>query len=461
MHRINRIVLCHQSVLFILCIHVRKDIIPASHPAAICGAFRGSMNGRAPGFLLSPYRVLDLTDERGLLCGKILADLGAEVFQVEPPGGSTARRIGPFYGDDPSPSKSLFWWAYTANKRGITLDIESQDGRDLLRRLVADVDFLIESYSPGYLAGLGLGYGELAEINPRLVMVSITAFGQDGPYAGYEASDIVGMALGGFMHLTGDPDRAPLRVSFPHFYLHGSAAAATGAMLAHTHRALTGEGQHVDVSCQQAVAKTLAHAPQIWDIEGAVLQRMGVYRQTSGENRVRINWPCRDGYVNYMLQGGGVAGSTRSLFRWMEEDGFDVAELQEVDWENLGYGGISPELMDAVAVPMEPFFLRHTREELTRESLSRRILLFPVATPSDLSQHPQLEARAYFTELEHPELAATVSYPGAFAKSGDGADIVGFRRRPPLVGEHNLEVYQDGLGLSPQEIDALRRAGAI
>jgi crotonobetainyl-CoA:carnitine CoA-transferase CaiB-like acyl-CoA transferase len=217
----------------------------------------------------------------------------------------------------------------------------------------------------------------------------------------------------------------------------------------------------VDVSCQQAVAKTLAHAPQIWDIEGATLQRMGVYRQTSGENRVRINWPCQDGYVNYMLQGGGVAGSTRSLFRWMEEDGFDVAELQEVDWENLGYGGISPELMDAVAVPMEPFFLRHTREELTRESLSRRILLFPVATPSDLSQHPQLEARAYFTELEHPELAATVSYPGAFAKSGDGADIVGFRRRPPLVGEHNLEVYQGELGLSPQEIDALRRAGVI
>jgi crotonobetainyl-CoA:carnitine CoA-transferase CaiB-like acyl-CoA transferase len=411
--------------------------------------------------LLSPYRVLDLTDERGLLCGKILGDLGADVVQVEPPGGSPARQVGPFYGDDPAPHKTLYWWAYSANKRGITLNLEHPDGRALLERLAASSDFVIESFDPGYLDGVGLGYSRLSEINPGVVMVSITAFGQEGPYAGDQATDITGMALGGFMHLTGDPDRAPLRPGFPHFYLHGSAAGATGAMLAHTHRALTGEGQHVDVSCQQAVARTLAHAPQIWDIEGAVLQRMGVYRQTSGENRVRINWPCADGFVNYMLQGGGVAASTRALFQWMEEDGFDVAGLQAVDWENLGYGGISPELMDAVALPMEPFFLRHTREELTQESLSRRILLFPVAAPGDLRHHPQLEARGYFAELEHPELAASVSYPGAFAKGGDGTDVIALRRRPPLVGEHNLEVYRDELGLSPEEIDSLRRAGVI
>ncbi len=411
--------------------------------------------------LLSPYRVLDLTDERGLLCGKILADLGAEVVQIEPPGGSSARQVGPFYGDDPAPNKSLYWWAYSGNKRGITLDIEQPDGRALLEQLVASADFLIESFDPGFLDSLDLGYSRLSEINPRLVMVSITAFGQDGPYATYPASDITGMALGGFMHLTGDPDRAPLRPSFPHFYLHGSAAAATGAMLAHTHRALTGEGQYVDVSCQQAVARTLAHAPQIWDIEGAVLQRMGVYRQTSGENRVRINWPCADGYVNYMLQGGGVAPSTRALFLWMEEDGFDVTELQAFEWETMGYGRITPDVMDTVVGPMADFFLRHTREELTRESVSRRILLFPVATPSELRQHPQLEARGYFTPVEHPELGTTIDYPGAFIKGGDGSALVGLRRRAPLVGEHNAEVYGDELGLSGEEIGSLRRAGAI
>ena len=411
--------------------------------------------------LLGPYRVLDLTDERGLLCGKILGDLGADVVQVEPPGGSNARRVGPFHGDDPNPEKSLYWWAYSANKRGITLDLEHPDTRPVLMRLLAGADFVIESFDPGYLDSLGLGFPEVSKLNPATVMVSITAFGKDGPYAGFPASDITGMALGGFMHLTGDPDRAPLRPGFPHFYLHGSAAAATGAMLAHTHRALTGEGQHVDVSCQQAVARTLAHAPQIWDIEGAVLQRMGVYRQTSGENRVRINWPCADGFVNYMLQGGGVAPSTRALFQWMEEDGFDVAELQAFEWETMGYGRITPEIMDTVVGPMADFFLRHTREELTRESVSRRILLFPVATPSDLRRHPQLEARGYFTTVEHPELNEKVDYPGAFIKNGDGSTVAGLRRRAPLVGEHNMEVYGGELGLSAMEIDALKRSGAI
>ena len=136
-------------------------------------------------------------------------------------------------------------------------------------------------------------------------MVSITPFGQDGPYANYNAPDIVGTALGGFMWLTGDADRPPVRVSSPHFYLHGSAAGATGAMLAHTHRALTGQGQRVDVSCQQAVARTLAHAPQQWDVNKVLLTRMGVYRQTSGDNVVRISWPCKDGYINYSAGGGG------------------------------------------------------------------------------------------------------------------------------------------------------------
>ena len=412
-------------------------------------------------FLLAPYRVLDLTDERGLLAGKILADLGADVIQIERPGGNPARNIGPFHGDDPRPEKSLYWWAYAANKRSITLDLERTDGRALLEKLVAEADFLIESYDPGYLEGMGLGYEHLAAINPKLVMVSITAFGQDGPYSNYQASDIVGMALGGFMYLTGDDDRPPIRVSFPHFYLHGAAAGATAAMLAHTYRVTSGQGQYVDVSCQQAVAKTLAHAPQIWDIEGAILKRMGVYRQTSGENRVRVNWPCKDGYVNYMVQGGSVAYSTRALLAWANEDGQDVAELEAINWEDLGYGAVTPELMAQLGEPLGNFFKGRTRAELVQGSLDRRILLFPVATPSALQGHPQLKARGYFKEMEHAELGATVQYPGAFIKSGDGSDIAGLYRRPPLIGEHNVEIYQGQLGLSGQEIELLKRNGVI
>ena len=424
---------------------------------------RGAQSGVPDGinFLLAPYRVLDLTDERGLLAGKILADLGADVVQIEPPGGNPARNIGPFYGDDPQPEKSLFWWAYAANKRSITLDLEQKDGQALLKKMVAEADFLVESFAPGYLDTLGLGYDVLAEINPKLVMVSITPFGQDGPYSNYQATDIVGMALGGFMYLTGDDDRAPVRISFPHFYLHGGAAGATAAMLAHTYRITSGQGQYVDVSCQQAVAKTLAHAPQIWDIEGAILKRMGVYRQTSGENRVRINWPCKDGYVNYMVQGGSVAYSTRALLEWMKEDSFDTADLDAIDWEKMGYGAITPELMEQLGGPLGDFFKGHTRAELVQGSLDRRILLFPVATPSALQDHSQLEARGYFKELEHPELGATVQYPGAFVKSGDGEDIAGIYRRPPLIGEHNTVIFQGELGITGSELESLKRSGVI
>jgi len=424
---------------------------------------RGTQSGVPDGidFLLAPYRVLDLTDERGLLAGKILADLGADVVQIEPPGGNPARNIGPFYGDDPQPEKSLFWWAYAANKRSITLDLEQKDGQALLKKMVAEADFLVESFAPGYLDTLGLGYDVLAEINPKLVMVSITPFGQDGPYSNYQATDIVGMALGGFMYLTGDDDRAPIRISFPHFYLHGGAAGATAAMLAHTYRITSGQGQYVDVSCQQAVAKTLAHAPQIWDIEGAILKRMGVYRQTSGENRVRINWPCKDGYVNYMVQGGSVAYSTRALLEWMKEDSFDTADLDAIDWEKMGYGAITPELMSQLGEPLGDFFKGHTRAELVQGSLDRRILLFPVATPSALQDHSQLEARGYFKELEHPELGATVQYPGAFVKSGDGEDIAGIYRRPPLIGEHNTVIFQGELGITGSELESLKRSGVI
>ena len=424
---------------------------------------RGAQSGVPDGinFLLAPYRVLDLTDERGLLAGKILADLGADVVQIEPPGGNPARNIGPFYGDDPQPEKSLFWWAYAANKRSITLGLEQKDGQALLKKMVAEAAFLVESFAPGYLDTLGLGYDVLAEINPKLVMVSITPFGQDGPYSNYQATDIVGMALGGVMYLTGDDDRAPIRISFPHFYLHGGAAGATAAMLAHTYRITSGQGQYVDVSCQQAVAKTLAHAPQIWDIEGAILKRMGVYRQTSGENRVRINWPCKDGYVNYMVQGGSVAYSTRALLEWMKEDSFDTADLDAIDWEKMGYGAITPELMSQLGEPLGDFFKGHTRAELVQGSLDRRILLFPVATPSALQDHSQLEARGYFKELEHPELGATVQYPGAFVKSGDGEDIAGIYRRPPLIGEHNTVIFQGELGITGSELESLKRSGVI
>ena len=413
--------------------------------------------------LLAPYRVLDLTDARGLLCGKILADLGADVVQVEPPGGSPARRIGPFYRNQPSPERSLFWWANCANKRGITLDIASADGAAILRRLVASADFLIESGDPGRMASCGLGYPDLQALNPRLVMVSITAFGQDGPYADYLASDLIGMALGGFMHLTGDGDRPPLRVSMPQFYQHGSAAGAAAAMIAHTHRQLTGAGQLVDVSCQQAVARTLAHAPQYWDLEQTILRRMGAYRESAGGTYTRINWPCRDGYVNFQPGGGtaGAARSVRALLAWMTEEGMGSPALDAVNWEELGYGTARAEIMEQTVAAVAPFFMTHTRNELADGALARRILLFPVATPADILAHRQLAARAYYDQIKHPDLGVTVPYPGNFVKDLTDPTRIGTRRRAPQIGEHNPEILGDELGLSARDLARLTERGVI
>jgi crotonobetainyl-CoA:carnitine CoA-transferase CaiB-like acyl-CoA transferase len=412
------------------------------------------------GGLLSPYRVLDLTDEHGILCGKILADLGADVIQIEPPGGSSARRVGPFYEDEIHPDRSLFWWSYAANKRSITLQLASRDGHALLKRLMPSAHFLIESFPPGHMERLGLGYGALAAINPALIVVSITPFGQDGPYAHYRASDLNGMGMAGFMYVTGDPDRPPARVGVPHFYLHGAAAGATGAMIAHAQRVLTGQGQHVDVSCQEAVARTLASAPQLFAIENTVIRRQGSYRQTGDTTFMRITWPCKDGFVNFQLSGGAGAGrSVNNLIQWMEEEGLGDPVLTGLDWTTLGYGMINKELLERVVPPVERFLMSHTKAELFEGAVKRRILLFPVATAKDIMQNTQLQARGYFRQVSHPDLATTITYPGPFVRAS--ATPLKLRRLAPKVGEHNAEIYLTDLGLTREEVVQLREAGAI
>ena len=426
------------------------------------------MSSSADEMLLAPYRVLDLTDERGLLCGRILADLGADVLQVEPPEGSSARKLGPFYQDVPDRERSMFWWCYAANKRSITLDPSTSDGRALLLRLVKSSDFLVESFSAGYMESLGLGYEALREVNPRLVMVSISAFGQDGPYSQYLASDLTGVALGGLLYITGDHDRPPVRIGYPQFYLLGAAGGATGAMLAHNHRAVTGEGQYVDVSCQQAVAKALSQAPQSWDVEGVLVKRMGAYRMHTGGMLRRVNWACKDGYVNYQLSTGPGGGrSMRALLQWMDEKGMGDEELNQIDWEGLEYGGGSPDLLERIEPPVGRFFAALSKDELSRGSLEKRILLFPVNTPEDIFADPNMEARSHVNLFEHPDLDTPVTYLGPFIRDVTGSDEalqsgrVRMRRPAPRVGEHNREVYVDELGLAVEELVALRGAGVV
>src|SRR3972149_79549 len=198
---------------------------------------------KEPEGCLEPYRVLDLTAGGCSLCGKILGDLGADVIRIERPGGNPDRSLGPFYKDIPDREKSLFWFAYNANKRGITLNIETADGREIFRRLVKRADFVIESLPPGYMDSLHIGYAVLKEINPRLIMAGISPFGQKGPYAHSNASDLITMAMSGFMYLHGDPDRPPVWISFPQASISAGAECAAAALIAHRHREGGGGGR--------------------------------------------------------------------------------------------------------------------------------------------------------------------------------------------------------------------------
>jgi crotonobetainyl-CoA:carnitine CoA-transferase CaiB-like acyl-CoA transferase len=415
--------------------------------------------GSEPASMLNPYRVLDLTDERGLLCGRILADLGADVLQVEPPAGNTARRLGPFHRGEPDPERSLYWWSYASNKRGITLNPAVPEGRALLERLVRSSHFLIESGGPAEMAALGLGYDHLAALNPALIVVSITPFGQTGPYAAYQASDLTGMGLGGFMYVTGDPDRPPVRVGFPHFYLHGAAAGATGALLAHAQRCLTGLGQHVDVSCQEAVARALANAPAAYAVERAVIVRQGSYRQTGKGQFMRITWPCKDGFVNFQFSGGASSGqSVNNFVRWMADEGMGDPYMESLDFKALGYGTISKEMLDRIVGPVSTFLMQRTKQELFEGAIKRRVLLFPVATFGDILANPQLEARKFFQTVERPGTDGPLTTLGPFVR----ASATPLESNPaPRLGQHNEEIYVKELGLTRPDFERLHQAGVI
>ncbi len=406
--------------------------------------------------MLSPYRVVDLADDRGIFCGRLLGDLGAEVIKVEPPSGDPARRVGPFHGDDPGVENSLHWQIYAANKKSLALDVESPEARGALLRLIESADFLVESFRPGRMEEIGLGYEDLIRVNPALVYVSITPFGQDGPYRDFLATDLTGSALSGFAYLTGDPDRPPLRVSVPQFWTLGGAAGAAGAMAAHASRVRTGRGQHVDVSCQQALARTLSHAPQYWDMNRVILQRSGPFRPIGNGRALRVNYECADGFVNYIQPGGETGGrAMAALCAWMDEQGEGSALLSATDFAAYGFGQLPDDVLDAMSETLAAFFRPRTKRHLSEEAIRRRVLLFPVNDPADVCSYPQLAARGFFRQIEGPD-GAPMTTLGPWIQSSERPLAL---RRAPRLGEHTEEVLRE-LGLSARETADLRASGA-
>lgn len=412
--------------------------------------------------MLSPYRVLDLTDEKGYLCGRLLGDLGAAVIKVEPPSGDAGRNIGPFYHDDLDKEKSLFWFSQNFNKKGITLNIETSDGREILKQLVKSADILVESFRPGYLDDIGLGYLSLRQFNPLLVLTSITPFGQCGPYKDYKSSDIVSWAMGGALYISGDVDRPPVRISYhPQSYLHAGAEAAAASMLALYARVIVGEGQHVDIPIQQCV-EWVTHRPHtVWDMNRELLRRGGRRMRTTAAGVTLTNvWPCKDGAVGFYLF-AGFLGKIRNpaLVKWISSEDMSTKPLDKIDWETFGWDEKTQDLADRLEEPIGKFFMKHTKQELYEGALERGIMLYPVATAKDILDNPQLKARNYWVEVVHPELNDTITYPGAWAKMSENPIVI--RQRAPLIGEHNYEIYQGELGLSRHDLIILKQNGIV
>ncbi|MFC2003508.1 CaiB/BaiF CoA transferase family protein [Chloroflexota bacterium] len=413
------------------------------------------------GTFLGSCRALDLTDREDLFCGRVLADLGADVIKVESPGGDPSRNIAPFYQDSCELENSLHWLVYNLNKRGITLDIESADGRVIFKRLTETADLVIESFPPGYMDKLGLGYSELSKVNPRIIVTSITPFGQEGPYNDYKSSDIVNMAMGGLMYPTGTPDRPPLRVTVPQSYTIAGINAAMATMVAHYYREMTGEGQHVDVSVQASVASVLCNFVPIWELNKINVSRLGSFltgRATG--TRQRTLWRCKDGYVILAIFGGALGRKTnQGMVEWMDSEQMAPDYMKQIDWGTLDFASVTQELQDSLEKPIGEFVLKHTKAELFAEAIKRGIMLFPVCSPKDIVENEQLQSRGFWLEVEHPEKDARIKYPGFFIKASETPCQL--RDRAPLLGEHNSEVYVGELGLSTQELVRLKENKVI
>ncbi len=420
--------------------------------------------------MLSPYRVLDLSDDRGIFCSFVLGELGADVVCVEPPGGSSARGQGPFAGDVREPERSLFWWAYARNKRGVVLDPESPGDRDGLLRLIESADVLVESRKPGEMERLGLGFEELALLNPALVYVSVTPFGQTGPKACWAASDLTVFAASGALWLTGDEDRPPVRISVPQSFLHAGAEAAAATLVALHERRRSGRGQHVDVSAQQAF--TLATQS---DIVSAAVNSAGASR-TAGGGRIgklelRFSYPARDGHVSIThLFGRAFGPASARLMQVVCEDGFCDEELRDKDWIAIAsqiVAGAEPvETHDRAKKAIATWTASKTKAELLEIAMKRRLLVAPAATMRDVGSSDQLAERDYFQPLERPDGAGVARQLGGFVRSVNRTPPPA--RRAPLVGEHTRELLAErrepvsaapALAESPSEAAELPLAG--
>ena len=393
---------------------------------------------------LDDVRVLDISQGiAGPLCAKLLADFGADVIKVEPPGGEAGRFMPPFFHDDPHPEKSLLFLLANLNKRGITLDLESPDGARIFKELVREADVVVETFQPGHLAALGLDYEVLESENRRLLMTSITYFGQTGPYSGYKGEEIVAYAMGGIMSISGTSDREPLKHGgFQSQYeagLNGALSTAFALLL----RDFTEEGQHIDVSIQEVVNSTLVINQPYFGWTGGVQGR----RRSTGTTFGNVA-PCKDGYF-VSQPGGGASWDSVAEFYGREE-------LKEERFADPVQRIANGRDLDEIVVDAAK---DRTMSEMFKTAAEEYRMLFGIVqTPEDLANCPQLEARGYFEEVHHPVIGK-LKVPFRLMNMTESPSQ--YYRPAPLLGQHNEEVYTELLSYNSEELARLRGHGVI
>jgi len=401
---------------------------------------------------LSGVKVLDLTWYiAGPYCTKCFADYGADVIKVErPDGGDIARRMGPFPGDIPHPEKSGLFLHVNTNKKGITLNLKTKTAKEIFKELIKGTDILVESFSPRVMPTLGLDFETLEKINPKLVMTSISNFGQTGPYRDFKATEIIQYAMGGAMECTGIPEREPARLGGTVVQFQAGNVAAAAAMGALMAGKLQGVGQYLDISIMETQLGTIDRRRTIqvgYAYSGSSPYERG---KDMGMGILPIGiFPCRDGYVQML-----------SFVRWWPRlvKMLDMPELLSDPRFAKKDDFFNPERKDEFEAILLPWLLDHTKQEVTELAQAARIPVTPINTPKDVVENPHFKERDFFVEIDHPA-AGMFKYPGAPFRSEDNKWLI--RGPAPLLGQHNEEIYCGMLGYSREELVQLREMNII
>jgi crotonobetainyl-CoA:carnitine CoA-transferase CaiB-like acyl-CoA transferase len=381
-------------------------------------------------------------------CAKLFADYGADVLKVEPPSGDPSRTWGPFPGDEPHAEKSGLFFFLNTNKRGITLDPTAPRGRELLLKLAAHADVVVENHKPGTMASWGLGYAALAAANPNLVLISITPFGQTGPYSEWLGTDLNAFHLSGASsRYCGRPGESPLEHGTFAADFYGAVTAATWGLAAVYGRGRVGGGQHVDVSCAEAIAATFVGGQNIggYAQDGKFERRTGVGMPLGAPATIL---PCKDGHV-WML--ALEAGQWNGLARVMgNPDWMTVDIFQDMYQRAQNADAIYPLLVE--------WTMEHGKREIMDRCQAEGVPVTAVFTVAEAAEHPHLAAREYLVELEHPVLGRVRDLGAPFKLP---ASPGGPTRAAPLLGQHNADVYGERLGLDAGALADLHRDGVI